>query len=404
MGKTKVWIISKYATPTKYPRHFGIGKDLVAKGLNVTLIASVSNSVAPGDVPKFKGWSKVENHNGLKVIWMNGPSITNAGIIRIFSWFWFEFKVLMTMLFKSKPDAIISSSLSLLSVWSGYFLSRRFKSRFIFEVRDIWPLSLIELGGYSESNILIRFLRYTELLGYRKADAIIGTMPNLKGHVQNVCPEAAEKVVCVPQGVYLEIFEEQSQKLSAEYLDKYIPKNKFIIAYTGTLNPNNPIDTLFEVAKRFETDYPQIHFLILGEGKNKDKYMSETAALSNVSFPPTISKNQMAHFLSFVDVGYDAFSSTLAEFGLSRNKWIDYMYNSCIIICSYDGFQSMINESQSGLFVPYQNEEALYKGISQIYNMTESERANMGARARAFIAENRTFEKLGDKYLALISG
>jgi len=403
MASKRVWIISKYTTPNKYPRHFGIGRDLVAKGLDVSLFVSVSNSVAPDDVPIFRGWSKTEYHDGLKVVWLNGPSISNAGIIRILSWFWFEIKVILNNLFsRNKPDAVISSSLSLLSVWSGLFLSKRYKAKFILEVRDIWPLSLIELGGYSKSNILIRFLAFTERIGYKKAEAIIGTMPNLKEHVQNVLPEAAHKVVCIPQGVFLDIFEKKAVELSPEYLEKHIPKNKFVVAYTGTLNPNNPIDTLFAVAEEFEKRNSNIHFLIIGEGKNKARYENEYGQLKNVSFPPIVSKNQMAHLLSFVEVGYDAFSSKLAQYGLSRNKWIDYMYNQCVIVCSYDGFQSMINESNSGFFVPYQDEKALYDVINKIYNMPNKEVVKMQERARDFIKDFRTFDKLGNKYLNLI--
>lgn len=404
MPNERIWIIAKYATPDKYPRHFGIGKHLASTGADVTLITSVSNSAAVGYTPSFKGWSKTEDHQGLKVLWMNGPAIKNTGLTRIYSWFLFEMKVMLTMIFAKKPDVILSSSLSLLSVYSGIILSKRFRSKFLFEVRDIWPLSLIELGGFSSKNLLVRFLAYTEKLGYKHAKTIIGTMPNLKAHVQNVSPKHADKVVCVPQGAYLELFEEQSEKLPDDFVKQYIPEQKFIIAYTGTLNANNPIQSLIDVARQFDSKKEQYHFLILGEGNQKSKYIEECKELSNISFPPTIAKAQMAHFLSHVEIGYDAFSSTLAEFGLSRNKWIDYMYNRCIVLCSYDGFQSMINEAQSGFFVPYEDNAALAKQIEMVYDMSPEARSKMKESGRNFILDNRTFDKLGDQYLKAFAG
>lgn len=398
MGK-RIWLINKYATPNKYPRHFGLGKELARLGNEVTLICSTSNNVAPNDVPVFNGWKKVENHDGLKVVWMNGPSLSKNGIMRILSWFIFEFKVIITQLFDTKPDVVVSSSLSLMTVWSGLLLTTLRRAKFIVEIRDIWPLSLIELANMSPSNPLIRLMSVTEKIGYKKADLILGTMPNLFEHVLNVTPGMEKKVKCLPQGVYLEIFESLAQNLSDEYIKKYIPQNKFIVAYTGTLNPNNPIDTLLESAEILQKKNTHIHFLILGNGTKKEEYQKRAEGLDNVTFPPPIDKSEMAHFLSFVQLGYDAFSSVLATYGLSRNKWIDYMYNECPIICSYDGYQSMINEANAGSFVPFGDPVALSEEIERYSHLPEEEIKSMGEKAKKYIVDNRQFSTLAKQFL-----
>ena len=56
-----------------------------------------------------------------------------------------------------KPDVIIVSSLSPLPIVSAYFWSKKYKAKLLFEVRDIWPLSLIEIGGFSKLNPLVLF-------------------------------------------------------------------------------------------------------------------------------------------------------------------------------------------------------------------------------------------------------
>jgi hypothetical protein len=77
--------------------------------------------------------------------------------------------------------------------------------------------------------------------------------------------------------------------------------------------------------------------------------------LPNVIFAPSVPKSMVNNLLGFTDVCFDSFSSDLAKYGLSRNKWIDYMYAGKPIICSYSGFQSMINEVDSGSFVEFNN-------------------------------------------------
>ena len=270
-------------------------------------------------------------------------------------------------------------------------------------MRDIWPLSLVELGGYSNRNLFIRFLRYTEILGYEKAECIVGTMPNLKEHVHNSLPSAFKKVICIPQGVHLDVFENNSELLNECYIDENIPKEKFIVAYTGTLNSNNPIGAMFEAARKLEKEFKNIHFLVLGDGTKKQEYQEANKRLSNVSFPPPISKSQMAHFLTFVNIGYDSFSSVLGVYGLSRNKWIDYMYNRCIVICSFNGFESMINESHSGFFVPYNDPFALVECIIKVYKMPRKRIIEMQENGREFIINNRTFDKLGYSYYNVVN-
>lgn len=394
-----VWLINKYATPKKYPRHFGLGKALVKKGIPTTVICSVSNNAAPDDPPVFSGKLKVENHEGLRVIWLNGSKISENGFQRILSWLSFEWKVIRIMWNdKEKPEAILASSLSVFSVISGWILSRRHNSRFSFEVRDIWPLSLIELGNYSPSNPLIRVISFIEKFGYKRAKTIIGTMPNLIEYVESINGEWSKKTICVPQGQDTRKVGEISCELSKEFVDKYLKEKQFIVAYAGTLNPNNPIDALLGAAEILDSQKEIIHFIVLGEGSNKKMYQEKFGHLSNVSFPPALPKDQIAHFMSFVHVGYDAFSSRLAKYGLSRNKWIDYMSNKCIVICSYNGFQSMLNESGSGFFVPYGDAKALADKIQEVYSMSPGDREKMGQRAQDFIVENRDYNELANLY------
>ena len=90
-------------------------------------------------------------------------------IRRVLSWLDFELKTLL--LRKSAlidADYVIASSLSILSI-IGYIYSRRLAAKFVFEVRDIWPLTLVDEGGFSQNNPIIRLLGYLEKFGYEKS-------------------------------------------------------------------------------------------------------------------------------------------------------------------------------------------------------------------------------------------
>jgi glycosyltransferase involved in cell wall biosynthesis len=91
------------------------------------------------------------------------------------------------------------------------------------------------------------------------------------------------------------------------------------------------------------------------------------------------------------------------EYGQSLNKLIDYMYSGRPVLGSYSGLPSMINEAACGEFVPAGDVQALVGAIREWAERPSAELDTMGARGRAWVLSNRSYERLADDYLALIS-
>ena len=400
-----IWYISKYASPQKYffgTRHFYFAEEWV-KTSNEVYVFTSNSSHLTDKLPVFKGIYLFEEINKVKTYWLNTFKLakgSSSSLKRILSWFHFEWQFFfLDKKNIQKPDVIIVSSLSLLTVINGYLFSRKYKCKFVFEVRDIWPLSLVELGGFSRLNPFILLLTWIEKFGYQKANIIIGTMPNLAEHVENIIGKT-NKCYTIPQG-YSPNFYNNQENLDQSYIDEFIPKNEFIVAYTGTINSNNPIDVLIEAARILKDE--SVFFLIVGDGNRRDKLIEISKDLPKVIFAPSIPKNKVNFLLKLTSVCFDSFSSDLAKFGLSRNKWIDYMYAGKPIICSYSGYKSMINESDSGSFVEYNNSELLADEIMKYSKMDSFELAAKGKRANEYIVNNRRFEVLAEKYIKLFN-
>ncbi len=403
-SKKTIWLICKYASPLKYffgTRHFYLAEEWVKKGHKVIIFTSNSSHLS-NNLPQFQGKYLQEDIVGVQTIWLNTyKSKSSSGLSRIISWLHFEWQVI-TMSKKNipDPDAIIVSSLSLLSVISGLFFKNRYKSKFILEIRDIWPLSIIELGVYSPNNLFVKILARIEKLGYRKADAIVGTMPNLSEHVNNII-KTGKEVACIPQGISPE-YSKKLELLSKSYIENTFLKERFIICYIGTINRNNPIEVLLKAAAELIDD-KKFYFLVLGSGDFKSGYEQKYGYLENLQFLDPIRKTQVNHFLQHVDLCFDSIESSIGRFGMSRNKWIDYMYASKPIICSTSGFNSMINEAQCGSFLPSNDVKSLVNEIKKYALMDQKEITATGKRGHDYLIEYRTFDKLADQYIDLIN-
>jgi glycosyltransferase involved in cell wall biosynthesis len=399
-----IWYISKYASPLKYgfaSRHFYLAKEFIRLGHNTTVICSDSNHLVT--FPDFRETYNYELVDGVNTWFIRTKKYVGASSAsRVLSWLDFEWKLLKwNKEVIEQPNVIIVSSLSLFTILSCYFMKIKYGAKLVFEVRDIWPLTITEISGISSLHPFVLLLSWIEKFGYKKSDVIIGTMPNLKEHVNELLVKARD-VYCIPQGVDVELYN-NIEELHESYINKYIPIDKFIIGYAGSIGKSNALGTLIEVAIQLEGN-DNIHFLIVGDGDSKQELIEKTSNLRNITFAPKVKKTQVITVIKKCDILYDSvINSKLYKYGLSRNKWIDYMYAEKPMLVSYDGFKSMINECQNGYFLHPGNVRELHDKIIELYQMPKEELITLGKKGKKWLLENRRFDKLANEYLNIIS-
>lgn len=399
-----VWYVSKYVSPpgkgTVGGRGYLLMRELARLGERVVIITSDSNQLT--QVPEMERPYLRETVDGMDFWWVRTLKYRVAkSMLRILSWLHFEWRLLrMPKKDLPKPDVIIVSSLSLLTILNGFLLRRKYGCRLVFEIRDIWPLTITEEGGFSERNPLVRLLALVERAGYRHADAIVGTMPNLDEHVARILGHERD-VACIPMG-FDEDVASNTTPLPDEYRRAFIPPDKCVVAHVGSMGITNALDTLLECASRLK-DRRDIHFLLVGDGELREHYQQRYGHLRNVSFGDRVPREMVQSVLHESDVLY--FSTHVSEvwrYGQSLNKVIDYMLSGRPVLASYTGFPSMINEAGCGCFVPSGDVDALEKEIVRLAGMGAENRDEMGRRGRDWILANRNYRVLARDYHALL--
>jgi len=400
--RRNIWYISKYATPLKYgfgSRHFYLAHEFNRLGNRTVVISSDSNHLA--QFPDFKSVYTKEIIDGVETWWIKTIKYKgSASIRRIMSWIDFEIKLwLMHKRMIFRPDIVIVSSLSLLTILNGYWLKKHFRCKLIFEIRDIWPLTIIEEGGFNPWNPFVILLALVEKFGYQNSDIIIGTMPNLSEHVKSVTGKTMN-CYCIPLGYDPGLYD-SPDPLPERYEERYIPKNKFIIGYAGSIGRTNALDTLIECASEMKED-THIHFLILGDGDLLDEYKARMNGLKNITFAPKVTKSQVQMVLRHCQVLYFSVEdSEVWRYGQSLNKLIDYMIAGKPIIASYSGYPSMLNEAQCGVFVPAKDIPSLILAISKYEQLPRDQLESIGKRGKEWLIENRPYAKIALEYCKL---
>jgi glycosyltransferase involved in cell wall biosynthesis len=402
-----IWVVSKYVlvpqNNKRGSRQYYYSKYFAREGNKVSLIGSMSCSADTDTKGLEKKWygyyGKIEQVDNYI---MRGPKVgLGFNLKRMYSWLVFEMWLFLYILFakKQKPDVIIVSSLSLITIINGVLAKFLFKSKLVFEVRDIWPKTLVELGGWSKRNILVKILNIIESFGYKHANIIVGSMANLKEHVREKKPEWGDKVYWAPMGYDFE--EVRTDDTPHEILAK-IPQGKFIAGYAGTIGLANVVEEIVMAAHELK-DREDVHFVLAGDGSHKQECEKLAEGLTNITFLGKIPKDKVNSVLQHCHVLLcPTRDLSLYRYGMSLNKWIDYMYSGKPIICPYNGYRSLLDEAQCGEFIEPHNKKILAETILKYKAMPANEIEEMGRRGKAFLEQNLNYSILAKKYLDII--
>jgi len=396
-----IWLISKYASPPQYAkapsRLFYLAREFKKLGNEALLITSDANHFT--NCPETDKTYNDEEQDGVAIRWIKTKKyIKTASIDRVLSWLDFERKLFSMKLSRMrKPDVVVISSLSIFTIIYGYYLKKKFRSFLVFDIRDIWPLTMTEEGGFSKWHPLVLVIGWIEKFGYKKADLISGTMPRLDLHVERILGYK-KPFICAPLGFDPENYSEDYLKEENPFSD-LLPSGKVLVGYAGSMGLTNALEPFIDAIELMKNDQ-SIHFVLVGSGDLRASYEEQLKDCSNVTFLQRIQQNEVKFFLQACDILYlSTKDSKVWDYGQSMNKVVEYMLSAKPIIASYTGYPSMIDEADCGRFINSTSSQDIMEAILYYAKISVEERIKIGNKGRKWIFENRTYALLGKQYL-----
>ncbi|CAA6810187.1 MAG: Glycosyl transferase, group 1 [uncultured Sulfurovum sp.] len=401
MSKT-IWFFNDYAG-SKYHgmefRNYYVARELVKLGHKVTIV-SASYMHLFKKLPKTEGEYTFENIDGINYIWVKVPHYTvSTDKKRVWKWFVFVKKLYRLPLTKmDEPDYIVASPMAPFLIKPAHHFSKKFNAKLIYEVKDIWPLSLMELGGYSKRHPLIFLMQKFANYAYRNADTTLSVLANAHAYMKDFGLKK-EQFKYIPNGISLD--EMKNLKVLNQDTKTLLPKNKFIVGYTGTISIANAMEYFIDSANLLK-EYTQIHFVMVGEGTNKEALVNKVQKLSlnNVTFIDAIPKDEIQSMLEEFDVCFIGWHhKKVYEYGISANKIFDYMYSQKPILHAFSGKGNLVEMANCGLSVEAQNEQAIAKGILSLYNMSKEQREVFGNNGKEYVLKHHTYQNIAKEFI-----
>jgi glycosyltransferase involved in cell wall biosynthesis len=402
-----ILFISQYFPPemgAPSARTFELCRHWVKSGHQVTVITGFPHhptGIIPPEYPQH--FYKTETVEGIRVIRTYVYATANKGFFkRILSYMSFMFSAVILGPWKAgKPDVVIATSPQFFVGIAGYFISLMKRRPFVFEVRDLWPESIVQLGQL-KNRLLIKFLESIEVFLYKRAKMIVSVTDSFVPIIAGKGVDK-EKIVVIKNGVDLQLFD--PNKTNPNLKKSLRLQDKFIVSYIGTHGLSHALDKVLQTAAMMR-DNSDIHFLLIGEGAEKENLLRQKEALqlSNVTFLNQIDKASLPYYYNLSDIVL----ITLRDLELFRtvipSKMFEIMAMARPIIISVDGEarKIVVEQANAGLFVEPENPQQLRNAILSLYQDPQ-QRLQLGKNGRLFVEQFYNREVLADAYINAIS-
>lgn len=384
-------------------RTFEHARHWAALGHEVTVITAFPNHPTGVIKPEYRNqFVKREKVEGIDLLRTWVYCAANKGFFRRILNFlsFFGSSLILGGLLTRRPDVVIGTSPQFFCAVAAYLLSRLKRVPFVFEVRDIWPQSAIELGVL-KNRWLIQLLEAIEMHLYKQAALIVPVAESTREYLlgKGIPPD---KIKIIPNGVD-ERYLSSDSPAPDDVRQQLGLQDKFIVSYIGTHGMSHALDVVLRVAKRFSED-PGVHFLFVGEGAEKAnlKRLAENLWLCNVTFLNEQTRDHLLGFYRASDVSLVPLKRLPIFRKVLPSKLFELMGTGCPVICSVEGEAArLVANAEAGLCIEPESSDALVAAINRLRAEPELRR-QMSASGQRFVRAHYLRSKLAEKYLDVI--
>jgi glycosyltransferase involved in cell wall biosynthesis len=305
-----------------------------------------------------------------------------------------------------RPDAIIGSTVHPFAAFAAWVASRVRRATFLYEIRDLWPQTLVDMGALTVGSPGERLLRWIESFLVLRSSVVITLLPGVKQYlIEQGLP--ADHVLYVPNGVDLEAFD----RAAARALDPSAgggtaaclsliraihDEGRLVFAYVGAFGRVNQLSTIVDAARIAETRSPgTIGVLLIGDGPERDAIQAAIVRLESVRLSPPVAKSDVPAILAAIDVGIvHATATPTYRYGISFNKLFEYLAARRPVVFACISGNDPVATAHAGISVPPVDPERMADAFLELAACGPSERARMGEAGRAYVADGHDIERL----------
>ncbi len=408
MSKKKILFYSHFFKPETGAA--SVRADYFVKALrsagHEVLIVSPKPNYPLGKI--FDGFNKklvVKNEKDniiyLPILFVN----SHSAIGRLFSYLsYFKFSLLYLIFKNYKPDIVISSSPPIFTSLAALIYAKIKGSKFILDIRDIWPDIGVELGILTNKSSIWGLSKIEKYL-LKNSDTVLVTAEGDKQNILNKTNDS-EKCEIIFNGADTEVFKPMSGADKENIRNKYsIPLDKKVIIYFGSYNHGmNDIEILgdFLIDEKFINK--DIHFLSIGSGDNLENLIEKIEGKISYTSIYSLPMEEVAELVAASEI------SIIPRKGIKKDTggnipvkcFESWACGVPVLLSNIEDAEvsEIFKKCNSGVLVEANNVGALVNGLDDLFDVDLIE---LGKKGRDYVIENFDRKKESEKLLHILA-
>lgn len=379
-------------------RSYEMARALVDAGHQVTMVCGSYAAGNTGLAMPFQHGRRRGFVDGIEVVEFELKYSNRLGFVKRALTF-LQFAARSTGLaLTERHDLVFATTTPLTAGIPGIFARWLRGTRFVFEVRDLWP-ELPRAMGVIKNPVVLRLMDWLEWVSYHSAHRLVGLSPGIVAGItrRRVQPS---KVAFIPNGCDLTLFADKA----SPWRPNGVAESDLMAVFAGTHGIANGLAAALDAAKTLKhRGRMDIKIVLIGDGQLKDSLIARATreGLDNVVFCPPVNKARLSGLMASTDVGLQLLANIPAfYYGTSPNKFFDYIASGLPSLINYPGWLAeIVVDKGCGFAVAPDNAEAFADALEYAADH-RSELKVMGEGSLALARSQFDRSLLADRFVA----
>jgi colanic acid biosynthesis glycosyl transferase WcaI len=380
-------VLTQYYAPeigAPQTRLASVAQLLRQKGHRVSIVTAMPNHLAGRTFARYR--AKVfmrETLDGIPVTRTWIYPATGMGAARLLSYLSFAVSSLAGLMTCGGADVIFIESPPLFLALPGIAYARLRGIKTVFNVADLWPDSVRELGGPFAAPAPLAVAERLERWIYRSVDAISSVSDGIARTLTTVKGVPSKKVILFPNGVDTTVFAPRLP--DPELYRRYCGDGSQVILYAGTHGAAQGLENVIAAAALLRES--NARFLFVGDGHTKARLRARTSELElrNVDFVDSVPLREMPRYFSIAAASVVPLLKRDLFKGARPSKIFPSLASGVPVVYSGEGESAtLVEQSGCGVVTVPESAADLARGIRLLLDDAAlRERCGRNARALA---------------------
>jgi colanic acid biosynthesis glycosyl transferase WcaI len=276
---------------------------------------------------------------------------------------------------------------------TGWFTKIIRRAPLVFNIQDVFPDAAIQTGAISNKKI-IAVAKWLERVSYQRSDAVVLLSQDLRTNIASkIDAKYHNRLHVIPNFVDTDAITPQDRM--TDYRKELGIGDQLVVMYAGNVGFSQSLNLVTEAATKF----PEVAFVINGDGAARKKLLEDCAQMSNIYFGDYQPIERLSEVLATGDIHLVPLRSGLASVSVPSKSYSIFAAGRPMLaaIDLNTEIPNMLRESGAGVAVEPDNAPAFIEALRQLLSDRDS-LAAMGTSGRKWVETHASPASVAARY------